>query len=124
MHRYFKNEEEARSNALSLDFQEFQQIFSYFLGYKTTVILGLNELLGDKIYNTAVVIEDGNLLGKAQKFTTYPPYDYYAVGSQDHYSIFYKNNIGFGILICCDINYLNFTSILSKKGAQIVFCPM
>ena len=122
MHGYYDNEQAAQANSIDLYSNAFQTILSQFIGYNTTLILGLNERVAEKIYNTAVVIENGKLLGKMQKLTTYAPHNYYSLGSK--YPIFYKNNIGFGICICCDINYFNHAHTLSKNGAQIIFCPM
>ncbi len=116
---YFSEELLARNNAMCL---QKTDIFSSLSNIKSTIIVGTNEIYKDKIYNTAIVIESGKISGKTRKFSTYPPYDYFALSSE--FPIFEKNGISYGICICCDINYAKPARMLAKHGAQIIFVPM
>lgn len=116
---YFSEESMARKGAL--DLME-TNIFNGLSNLKPTIILGLNEKCDDKIYNTAAIIENGKVIGKAQKFSTYPPYNYYSLS--DEFPVFEKNGVRYGICICCDINYTKPAETLAKHGAQIIFVPM
>ena len=122
LHGYFYNEQDARQHAIDIQSAEFKELLAQFVGFSTMVIVGINELSNNGIYNTAILIENGQLIGTVRKATTYPPYDYYSVESKS--SVFYKKNIGFGVCICCDINYFRYAHLLCKEGAQIIFCPM
>lgn len=122
LHGYFDLESDARQTAIDLSSSKFRHLLEKLSGIQTTLIIGINEIEGEDIYNTCIIIEKGVLLGKARKSTTYPPYNYYSL-SRD-YPVFYKNKIGFGVCICCDINHFKHAHQLSVKGAQIIFCPM
>lgn len=122
LHGYFNNAEQAHRFSIDLNSYEFRQWCQKLHSYTPMIIFGVNERDQDKIYNTTVVLQDGKLIGKMRKTTTYPPYDYYALGQE--FSIFEKRGIRFGIVICADINYIEPARILALNGAQIIFCPM
>ncbi len=88
---------------------------------KITILFGLNELDGDNIYNTVVVIEKGQCIGKYRKAYTYAPYDYYSLGRD--FPVFEKKGIKYGIIICLDSAYREPAHIAALKGARIIFCP-
>ena len=118
---YFEKESEARKHSIDLKDTMFAKILDCFKGIKTTVILGLNESEGNKLFNTVVVIEDGRCLGKYRKSYTYAPYDYFHCGSE--YPIFEKNGVKFGIIICYDSLFFEPSKIYGLKGAKLLFCP-
>lgn len=122
LHGYFDNATDARRQSIVIPSPSLEEMLKRFSHIKSTIIIGVNELYTNEIYNTALVIEGGKLIGSVRKSTTYPPYDYYSLS--DECQVFYKNGIGYGIAICCDINYLTRVNQLACQGAQIVFCPM
>lgn len=114
---------DATQTAWSLDSAEFHQLLERLSEYSdTTLIFGLNEQNDGNIYNTAVVIESGRLIGKYQKAYTYAPYDYYVLGRD--FPVFEKKGIKFGIIICYDIMFREPALLTAMAGAQIIFCPM
>lgn len=117
---YYEEEIAARENAFELEGEKFREICREFSFGDLTVIMGLNELEGDDLYNTAVVIEGGELVGRYRKNYLYQ--DYFKQGLE--FPIFEKEGITYGIVICLDANYLEPSRILALKGAQIIFCPM
>jgi predicted amidohydrolase len=120
---YFSSKELALQNAIDLKSREFEQLCECFSSFqRTTVLLGLNEIEGDKIYNTVVVIEKGKCLGKYRKAYTYVPYEYYSLGRD--FPIFEKKGIKYGIIVCVDSTFREPAHIAALKGARIIFCPM
>ena len=117
---YFEKEDEAWNSALDLQQEPFLGILERFKPYKTTLILGLNEKRQDRLYNSAVVIEEGRLVGKYSK--AHLELDYYSQGME--FPLFERRGIKYGIIICLDSTYLEPARILALKGAQILFCPM
>lgn len=122
LHGYFANKEDAIKHAINLQSEAFSNLCKLFSKFNhTTVLLGLNELDNDGIYNTVVVIEKGQCIGKYRKAYTYSPYDYYSVGRD--FPIFEKKGIKYGIVICLDSAYREPAHIAALKGARIIFCP-
>jgi predicted amidohydrolase len=122
LHGYFSKKENAFKNAMDLKSETFQNLCAKFSNFNhTTVLLGLNELEENNIYNTVVVIEKGLCIGKYRKAYTYAPYDYYSLGRD--FPIFEKKGIKYGIIICLDSTYREPAHIAALKGARIIFCP-
>ncbi len=122
LHGYFDNSTDARKQSIAIPSSCLEAMLKRFSRIKSTLIIGANELYMKEIYNTALIIEGGKLVGSVRKSTTYPPYDYYSLSDESF--VFYKNGIGYGIAICCDINYFIRVNQLARQGAQIIFCPM
>lgn len=121
LHGYFEKEENAREHSCDLESEDFQSILSAFKDCSPAVIFGMNERKGDRLYNTAVVIEGGELKGTYRKHHTYPPYDYFALG-EDTPLVDIKG-IKVGILICYDSTFLQPARKLAQQGARILFVP-
>lgn len=122
LHGYFSRKKDAFKNAIDLKSKTFSNICAKLSKFdQTTVLLGLNELEGDNIYNTVVVIEKGQYLGKYRKAYTYAPYDYYSLGRD--FPVFEKKGIKYGIIICLDSAYREPAHIAALNGARIIFCP-
>ena len=84
------------------------------------MIIGFNEI-DDKgnIFDSAVVIEKGNLIGIQRKH-----YQYHQFCSKSEKFIpFSSKGILFGVVICLDSNYFEPSRILALQGATILFVP-
>lgn len=122
LHGYFPTREQAREHAIDLNSQAFRDICARFAPFKyTTVLLGINELANDEIYNSVVVIEAGKCLGKYRKAYTYAPYDYYSLGRE--FPVFEKKGVKYGIIVCLDSVYREPAHLAALQGARILFCP-
>lgn len=122
LHGYLDTKEEASLYSLDLQSTEFAALCERFNSFShTTLLLGLNEREGDKIYNTVVVIEQGKYLGKYRKAYTYNPYDYFSLGRE--FPVFVKRGIKYGIIICLDSAFREPAHITALNGAKILFCP-
>ena len=82
-------------------------------------MVGFNELRGDKLYNTIVVIERGKLLGRYSK--AMPCFGFFAPGRE--FPVFEKKGLTFGVIICADGGYVEPARILALKGARVIFAP-
>jgi len=106
LHGYFDSKEEALQYSIDLSSTEYAKLLEQFSQFqKTTLLLGLNEKQGDKIYNTVVVIGNGKHLGQYRKAYTYPPYNYFTLGKE--FPVFEKRGVKFGITICIDSAYMS-----------------
>lgn len=120
---YFPDHELARANAINLKSIEFSAILKKLQNFKyTTLLLGLNEQKGNQLFNTVVVIEKGECIGKYRKAYSYTPFDYYTLGRD--FPVFEKKGIKYSIVICLDSFYREPSWISALNGARIIFCPM
>jgi predicted amidohydrolase len=119
---YILDEFEARRVSLDLNSSEFKSILEKLKTDKVTLILGIIERDGEKIYNTAVVIEEEKLIGKYRKHFIHNKENIFICGVD--FPVFEKNNIKYGINICYDSRFPESAEALVKKGAQIIFCPL
>ena len=123
LHGYFSTKEKAWQHSIDLKSDSFRSMYDQLKKFsRTTLLLGLNEKDKDKIFNTVVVIENGQFLGKYRKAYTYPPYDYYSLGCD--FPVFEKYGVKYSIIICLDSAFREPALISALNGAQIIFCPM
>lgn len=116
---YFKKGADARQHSFTVDSPEMKRVLDLTAGCDTVLLVGFNELRGDKLYNTVAVIEHGKLLGRYSKALPYE--GYFEPGRE--FPIFEKKGLKFGIVICSDGGYIELTRILALKGARFIFAP-
>ncbi len=116
---YYKDGNDARKHCFSVDSPEMRRVLDLTANCDTTLIVGLNELRDDKLYNTAVVIERGRILGRYSKSLPYE--GYFEPGRE--FTVFDKKGLKFGIVICSDGGYIEPTRILALKGANLIIAP-
>ncbi len=117
---YFTNVAEASVVALDLESAKFQDILYQLKPFKSTIVLGLIESVGANLFNTAVVISNGKLLGKYRK--THPNEKCFLAG--DKYPVFTVSNTNFGINICSDANFPEAAARVAVAGAKIIVMPL
>lgn len=112
----------AQTVSLDLNSSEFFDILHSLNAPNITLILGLIEKDKDKIYNTAVVIEKGKLIGKYRKNHIHHKENFFTCGTD--YPIFEKRDIKYGINICYDSQFPESAEALTKQGVEVIFCPL
>lgn len=117
---YYAQEELARKNSLEVEGEDFQEWLEVFRNSSATVIVGFNERDVNQIFDSAAIIENGNLLGVQRKHFVY--HNYFAPGTS--FFPFSSKGITFGVVICLDTNYFEPARILALQGATILFSPM
>jgi predicted amidohydrolase len=117
---YYEQEELARQNCLEVKGDAFAAWLQVFKGFRSTVIVGFNECEGNHLFNSAAVIENGELLGIQRKHYLY--YDYFTPGTT--FSPINCKGISIGVVICLDTNYFEPARLLALQGATILFSPM
>lgn len=73
-------------------------------------------------YNSAVVIEDGRILGVYDKNHLWAQEKFFFRMGAD-YPIFQTKYGKIGVMICYDAGYPEAARILALRGAEIIFCP-
>lgn len=91
--------------------------------YKITILVGLLEHDGGKIYNTAVLINPEGLVGKYRKsHTLCLGVDRYILPGED-LPVFSLYQAKVGILICYDQRFPEPARVMALKGAQVILTP-
>jgi len=116
---YFSQEEDARRNSFAVDSPYLQELLDKTAKFRPLFMVGFNELRGDSLLNTVVVVEQGTLLGTYSK--AFPCYAYFTPGRE--FPVFDKNGLRFGVIICADGGYIEPTRILALQGARLIFAP-
>jgi len=117
---YYPNEKLAYSNSLDVEKPNFQEWLSAIKSFRATIIIGFNERAGERLYNSAAVIEKGKLLGVQRKHYLY--HDYFTEGAA--FSPIQSKGIQLGVMICLDANYFEPAHLLALQGVSLIFCPM
>jgi predicted amidohydrolase len=116
---YPDTEELARKSAFAADGPALMKLLDRTSRFNATFIVGFNELRGRDLYNTAVVVHKGHILGTYSKCSAYMPF--HKQGRD--FPVFERSGVKFGVLICSDGGYIEPARILALKGAKIVFAP-
>ena len=116
---YWADEAGCRQHAWPLDGAETEHLLNTTAGYPSMFMVGFNELRGEDLYNTVLLAERGQLIGRYSK--AFPVIDYFQPGRET--PVFDKDGVKFGIVICADGGYIEPTRLMAMKGARIIFAP-
>ena len=116
---YPDKEEVVRKSAFAVDAPPMMKLLDKTAKFEATYIVGFNELRGKDLYNTAVVVQKGHILGTYSKCSAYMKF--HKQGRE--FPVFERGGVKFGVIICSDGGYIEPARILALKGARIVFAP-
>jgi predicted amidohydrolase len=119
LHGFFAADKFKPEYGVDLKGDAFAKTLDRFRKAECTLLLGLYDRRGDRVYNTVTVIEKGKLLGTYSKAYAYLSYE--TRGGE--FPVFERRGIKFGINICADTSYIEASRILAMQGAQIIFTP-
>jgi predicted amidohydrolase len=117
---YYAERALAEQTAVEINNQFFTDFIKQTAFLNATIIIGFNEREGDRIFDSAAIVERGKLLGVQRKHYLY--HDYFTSSSQ--FSVFQSKGVTFGVVICLDTNYFEPSRLLAIQGAAILFTPM
>ena len=117
---YFTRLEEASQVAITLESAVFTNALKRLETFDSTIVLGLIERDLEALYNTAVVISRGRLLGKYRK--THPNEKCFLPGND--YPIFDADGVQFGVNICFDANFPEAAARVARAGARVIVYPL
>lgn len=116
---YPDKEEIVRKSAFTVDGPQMMKLLDKTAKFEATYIVGFNELRGNDLYNTAVVVQKGHILGTYSKCSAYMKF--HKQGRE--FPVFERDGVKFGVIICSDGGYIEPARILALKGARIIFAP-
>ena len=100
---YLTDEVAARRNALDLASPRFEAILKRFPAKGPMIIVGLIELENGRLFNTAIVVHRGRLMGRYRKAYLLRGEQFFDAGTET--PIFEIDGLRFGINICYDTNF-------------------
>ena len=116
---YQDTEAAVRASAFAAGSPQFVKLLDRTSRFQATLVVGFNELRGQDLYNTAVVVTKGHALGSYSKCSAYMPF--HKQGRE--FPVFERGGVKFGVVICSDGGYIEPSRILALKGARIIFSP-
>ncbi|MHB8566325.1 MAG: nitrilase-related carbon-nitrogen hydrolase [Nitrososphaerales archaeon] len=122
----FRSKEESLTLSESIKSGKSIEIFrSFSQKNKCVVVAGIAEREKDKVYNSSVVIERGEVLGTYRKMHLFYRERFWFSPSDDGFKIFELKSLGctIGVLICFDWIFPEAWRELALRGADIVCHP-
>lgn len=112
----------ARQHALNTSSGAFAEVLRELGHLSPMLVIGFLECEGGKLFNSAVVIERGEVVGIYRKTHLFgSEAAVFEVG--DSYPIFAVDDLPFGINICYDTNFPEAASAVADQGARVIVCP-
>jgi predicted amidohydrolase len=117
---YCRTPEEARAHSIDLGSPLFSRLMSELRQFDPVVILGLMERCGAELFNSAVIIERGRVLGLYRKQHLIE--SAFSPGRES--PVFERNGVRYGVNICSDANFPEASTALAARGAEAIFYPL
>ena len=115
------DEMQARRHAVHLASSTFERALKRLANVKPTLVFGLIEVDLGQLFNTAVVVDSGRLVGSYRKTHLLDGESIFRPGAS--YPVFDVDEWKFGIAICYDTNFSTATAALAVQSADLIICP-
>ncbi|CAN7208415.1 carbon-nitrogen hydrolase family protein [Neorhizobium sp. LjRoot104] len=117
---YLTDEISARRVALDLSSPEFDAVLRRIPKTEMTIVIGMIETEGGRLFNTALVIDRGAVIGRYRKIHLLDGEKAFDPGTDT--PIFEIDGLRFGINICYDTNFPEAARRVSELGASLLVC--
>jgi predicted amidohydrolase len=118
---YLTDETLARRNALDLASPAFQTVLNRLPKTGPMIVMGLIEMAEGRLFNTAIVVDHGTLIGRYRKVHLLGGEHIFDAGSDSH--VFEIPGLRFGVNICYDTNFPEAARKVADLGASLIVCP-
>jgi predicted amidohydrolase len=118
---YLTEERQARRNALDLASAAFEAVLNRFPKTGPAIVMGLIEVEQGRLFNTAIVVNRGAVIGRYRKVNLIRGERIFSAGSD--YRVFEFVGLRFGINICYDTNFPAAARKVADLGASLIVCP-
>ena len=114
----------AQAAAVALDLQstDFARILRAVDEIKTVIVVGLIEREGEVLYNTAVAIAHGEVVGRYRKAHLLRAEES-VFSAGEHPVVFDVDGNKVGMNICYDLNFADAARLNAEAGAEVLVCP-
>ena len=118
---YLTDKFRAEKCAINLESLTAKSIFQRLAKFSLAIVTGFIEEDSGNLYNTAMVIKEGKLLGKYRKINLLKGEQIFKSGWE--YPVFQINDLKFGINICYDTQFAEIAARTVKQGVSLILCP-
>ena len=118
---YLTDETPARRNALDLASSAFEAVLNRLPKTGPMIVMGLIEVEDGRLFNTAIVVDRGALIGRYRKAHLLDGEQIFDAGSDSH--AFQIGDLRFGINICYDTGFPEAARKVADLGASLIVCP-
>ncbi len=118
---YLTEQAAARRSAIALHSPEFQLVANRLAQARPMIVVGLIEIENERLFNTAVVLERGRIVGRYRKHHLLVGEAIFEAGRE--MPLFEVDGLRFGINICSDTNFAEAARAISEQGAELIVCP-
>ncbi len=118
---YLTDEAPARRNALDLASPAFDVLLNRLPKTGPMIVMGLIEVEQGRLFNTAIVVDRGTVIGRYRKVHLLGGEQIFDAGSDSH--VFEIAGLRFGINICYDTNFPEAARKVADLGASLIVCP-
>jgi len=118
---YLTEETAARRNALDLASPAFEAVRSRLPKTGPMIVMGLIEVAEGRLFNTAIVVDRGAVIGRYRKMHLLDGEQMFDAGSDSR--VFEIAGLRFGINICYDTNFPEAARKVANLGASLIVCP-
>lgn len=118
---YLTDEHAARRHAIDLHSAAFAAILSRLAGAKPTLVFGIIEVDSGRLFNTAVVVAGGHMVGRYRKTHLLAGESIFNPGAAC--PVFEAAGLTFGINICSDTRIAGSAAAVARQGAKLICCP-
>ncbi|MGO4137698.1 carbon-nitrogen hydrolase family protein [Rhizobium brockwellii] len=117
---YLTDEASARRVAIDLASAEFAAVLDRLPKSGSVLVMGLIEIDGGRLFNAAVVVERGVLLGRYRKAHLLRGERAFETGKES--PLFAIGALRFGINICYDTSFPEAAGTIAASGASLILC--
>lgn len=118
---YLTDEGPARQHALDFASPQFEAVLSRLPKTGPVIVIGLVEVANGRLFNTAIVVNRGALIGRYRKTHLLGREQVFDAGRDT--PIFEVDGLRFGINICYDTNFPATARKVAELGASLIVCP-
>ncbi len=118
---YLTDETPARRHALDLASPAFEALLKRLPTAAPMLVMGLIEVEQGRLFNTAVVIDHGVLVGRHRKAHLLGGERIFDAGRESN--VFEISGLRFGINICYETNFPEAARNVADLGASLIVCP-
>ncbi len=118
---YLVESDHLHRHALDLSATPFRSLLDRLAAIRPTLVFGVIERNGSRLFNTAVVVSQGRMECVYRKTHLVPGERLFQAG--DTYPTFVVNGVTCGINICYDTRFPEAARAVAARGAQVLLVP-
>jgi predicted amidohydrolase len=119
---YVLNEAYAANYSYDLESKQFAAILKQLEHIKSVLVFGVNEKTSGRLFNSAVVVNRGEIVGVYRKTHLIDPNELLYTSGKD-YPAFEVKGLKYGINICYDTQFADAAKAIAVQGAQLLLSP-